>query len=99
MRWRSGGSTSPIGETAVVSGVGAVVRASTSNLPGLEVDTRIDPGIGEVGDQIHREPDERKDIERCEHHRVVAVQDALEAEQAEPVERENRLDQERAGEE
>ena len=76
-----------------------LVRSSTSDLPRLEIDARIDPGVGEVGDQVHHQPDQREDVERREHHRIVAVEHALEAEQPEPVEREDRLDQQRAGEE
>src|SRR5438270_1556322 len=41
------------------SGACRAVRSSTSDLPGLEVDARIDPGIGEVGDQVHQEADQR----------------------------------------
>src|ERR1700749_2540035 len=78
---------------------GTAVRASTSHLPRLEIDARIDPGVGEVGDQIDHEADQRKDVERRKHHGVVAVEHALEAEQPQAVEREDRLDQERAGEE
>src|SRR2546427_1588602 len=99
MRRPSGRTTRPTGETAVVSGVFAVSWASTSDLPGLEVDPRIDPGIGEVRDEVHDQPDKGEDVERREHHRIVAVEHALEAEQAEPVEREDRLDQQRAGKE
>src|SRR6185369_3906670 len=96
---RVGGTTSPPAPTAVVSGTFMPVRASTSDLPRFEVDARIDPGIGEIGDQIYHHADEREDVERGEHHRIVAVQDAFEAEQAQPVEREDGLDQQRAGEE
>src|SRR3954447_4818010 len=54
----SGGTASPIGDCGVVSGTSIAVRSSTSNLTRLEVDARIDPGIGEVGDQVHHEPDQ-----------------------------------------
>ena len=43
-----------------------------------------------------KQPDQREDVERAEHDRVVAVDRRLEAEQAEPVEREDHLDQQRA---
>ncbi len=56
-------------------------------------------GVGEVGDQVHHQPEQREDVERREHHRIVAVEHRLEAEQPQPVEREDRLDQQRAGEE
>ena len=70
-----------------------------SDLAALEIDPRIDPGVGEVGDELHDEAHQRKDVERREDDRVVAVHHALEAEQAEPVEREDRLDEQRSGEE
>src|SRR5580700_5070370 len=76
-----------------------VVLSSTSDLPRLEIDARIDPGIGQVGNQIHDETDEGENVEIGEHHRIVAVEHAFEAEQAEAIEREYRLDQQRAGEE
>src|SRR3984957_5658492 len=76
-----------------------VVLTSTSDLPRLEIDARIDPSIGQVGNQVHDQADEGENIEIGEHHRIVAVEHAFKAEQAQPVERENRLDQQRAGEE
>src|SRR5215468_9578749 len=76
--WRSGGTASPIGACAVVSGTSIVVRSSTSNLPRLEVDARINPSVGEVGNQGHEEPDQRLDVKRGEHHRIIAVEHALE---------------------
>src|SRR6516164_3628357 len=96
-RCPSGGTASPIGACAVVSGTSMVVRSSTSHLPRLEVDARINPGVGEVGQEIHHQPDQRHDVERGEYHRVIAVEHALEAEQPDAVEREYGLDQERAG--
>src|SRR6266404_7843685 len=74
-----------------------LVRSSTSHLPRLEVDARINPGVSEVGQQVHHQPDQRHDVERGEYHRVIAVEHALEAEQPDAVEREYGLDQERAG--
>src|SRR5262245_41254880 len=96
-RCRSGGTASPIGACAVVSGTVMVVRSSSSHLPGLEVDARINPGVGEVRQQVHQQPDQRQNVKRGEYYRVVAVEHALEAEQADAVEREYGLDQERAG--
>ena len=46
--WRNG----------VVSGGLMPVRASTSDLPRLEVDTRIDPSVRQIGDQVHDHADE-----------------------------------------
>src|SRR5690606_16281606 len=70
-----------------------------SDLPALEVDPRIDQRVDEVRDQVHHQPDEREDVERREHDRIVAVDDALEAKQPQTVQREDGLDQQRAGEE
>src|ERR1700744_6302147 len=75
------------------------VLTSTSDLPRLEIDARIDPGVSKVGDEVHDKADESENIEIGEDHRIVAVEHAFEAQQAETVERENRLDQKRAGEE
>src|SRR5580700_8073759 len=76
-----------------------VVLTSTSDLPRLEIDARIDPGIGQVGDQIHDQADEGENVEIGEHHRIIAIEHAFEAEQPQPVEREYGLDQQRAGKE
>src|SRR4029077_10738412 len=97
MRWPSGGTTKPIGDCAEVSGTAMLVRSSTSDLPRLEIDARIDPGIGEVGDQIHHQCDERQDIEVGEHDGIIAIEHALEAQEAKAIKRKNRLDQQRAG--
>src|SRR5262245_2420200 len=94
-----GGAASPMGDTAAVSGGLIPVRASTSDLPRLEVDARIDPRVGKVGNQIHDHADKREDIECGEHDRIVAIEHALEAKQPKTVERENRFDQQRAREE
>src|ERR1700730_5297289 len=91
-RWPSGRTARPIGDCAVVSGTSMTVRSSTSHLPRLEVDARIDPGVGEVGNQVHQQSDQRHDVERGEHDGIVAVEHALEAEQADAVEREDGLD-------
>src|SRR5712691_6139137 len=85
MRWPSGGTPSPIGVCAVVSGTAMMVRSSSSHLPRLEVDARIDQGVGQIGDEVHRQPDQRKNEQRGEHHGIVAVEHALEAEQAEAI--------------
>src|ERR1019366_9822487 len=76
----------------------ARILTSNSHLPRLEIDARIDPGVGQIGNQIHDEADEGEDVEVGEHYRVVAVEHAFEAQKSEPVEREDRFDQERAGE-
>src|SRR5262249_34935213 len=93
-----GGAANPIGETAVSGGL-IPARASTSNLPRLEVDARIDPCVGEIGYQVHEHADERENIQRGEHHRIVAIQDTLKAEQPQAIERENGFDEQRTGKE
>src|ERR1700685_3391134 len=47
-----------------------VVLSSTSDLPRLEIDARIDPGVGQVGNQIHDQAGGRENIEIGEHHRI-----------------------------
>src|ERR687887_99358 len=98
-RCRSGGTPSPIGVCAVVSGTLMVVRSSSSHLPRLEIDARINPRIREIREEVHHEPDQRHDVKRGENHRVIAIEHALEAEQADAVEGKNGLDEQRAGEE
>src|SRR5882757_6143251 len=63
-----GGTTMPEGGGVTGADASMVVRSSTSDLPGLEVDARIDPGIGEVGDQVHHQPEQREYIECREYH-------------------------------
>src|SRR6202051_2636796 len=92
----SGGAIPPSVTSLVFS---ARVLASTSHLPRLEVDARIDPGISEVGNQINDQSNERENVEIGEHDRIVAVEHALEAQESEAVKREDRLNQERAGKE
>src|SRR5581483_12234416 len=72
---------------------------SSSDLPRLEIDPRIDPHIGEIGDQTDHEAEQHKNIECAEHHGIVAIEHAFKRQQPEAVEREDGLDQERAGEE
>src|SRR5688500_9893476 len=65
---RGGGISCPGSGVIVSSGVsgpGALggVLASTSHLPAFEIDARIDPGVGEVGDELHEETHQREDVE------------------------------------
>src|SRR5580704_17423179 len=53
------------------------VLTSTSHLSRFEIDARIDPGIGEVGNQIYDEANQRENIEIGEHHRIIAVEHAF----------------------
>src|SRR5262245_56847740 len=71
----------------------SVGASMVSHFAGLEIDARIDPRIGEVREQIDEEAHQREDVDRGEHDRVVAVYDRFEAKQAEPIQREDRLDQ------
>src|SRR5262245_30730217 len=99
MAFPVGGAASPMGDTASVSGGLMPVRASTSDLPRLKVDSRIDPRVCQVGDQVHDHADEREDVKGGEHDRIIAVENALKAKQSEAVERENSFDQQRPCEE
>jgi len=90
-RGKGSGPTGPVGSTAGVRVRGSMpppgtslilsarVLSSNSNLPRLEIDARIDPGVSQVGNQINDEADEREDIEVGEHNRIVAVEHTLEA--------------------
>src|SRR5277367_1789815 len=91
----SSGTPGPISASTLLGRV----LTSTSHLSRFEIDARIDPGIGEVGNQIYDEANQRENIEIGEHHRIIAVEHAFEAQQPEAVQRENGLDQKRAGEE
>ncbi len=64
----------------------------------LEIDTRINEGIGDVAQQGHDQPHQREGVERAEDDRIVPVDDALEPEPADAVETEEHLDEEGAGE-
>src|ERR1700733_2296328 len=97
------GSASGIGRSAAGAGLLSLPRGwvltSTSHLSGFKVDAWVDPRVGEVGDQAHDQSDQRKYVKIGEDHRIIAVEYALETEQTESVQREDRLDQQRAGEE
>src|SRR5579883_749720 len=70
-----------------------------SDLPRLEIDARIDHGVGEVGDQIYDKTEKRENVEVAEDHRIVAVHQRIVREIAEAVEREDLLDEQGAGKE
>src|SRR5215467_14323203 len=69
------------------------------DLPGREVDARVDSDVGQVADQVQEQADQRVDVERPEHDRVVSVDRRFEAEQPKPVEGEDDLDQKGSREE
>src|ERR1700682_820478 len=50
-----------------------VVLTSTSDLPRLEIDARVRPGIGQVGNQINDAADHGENVELGEYHRIVWV--------------------------
>src|SRR5690606_20294796 len=70
-----------------------------STLPAFEVDARIDQGVGEVTDQLDQQSQQGEQKQGAEHHRVIAVERRLEAEQAQPVQGEDHLDEQGTGEE
>ena len=53
----------PAGVAIGVSGALSAVRASTSDLPALEIDARIDQRIGEIGNQVHDQADQGEYVE------------------------------------
>ena len=76
-----------------------IAGASTQDLAPLEVDARIDAGVGEVRDEVHHQPDQGEDVDVGEDDGVVARDDGLVGHAAEAIEREDVLDEQRAGEE
>src|SRR3546814_9265588 len=56
-----------------------------SDLPALEVDAGIDDGVHDVADDVHQQAEQREEVERAEHDRIVPVQRGLEAEEAEEI--------------
>ena len=64
--------------------------ASFSYVPRLEVDPGIDPGVGEIGEQVDDEAQQREDIEIAEHDRIVALNQGIIGEIAEPIEATNK---------
>src|SRR3546814_933642 len=84
------------GEISMPSRRSAARAPPMSDLPALEVDARIDNGIHDVADDVHQQAQQGEEVERAEHHRVVAVERRLEAEQPQPVQRADHLDEQRA---
>ena len=48
-----------------------------------------------ISQQVHEQAEQREEVQGAEHHRIVPVEGRFEAEQAEAVEREDDLDQQR----
>src|SRR5690348_10231768 len=65
----------------------------------IKPDTRVHPDVAEVADQFGHKANQREEVKRSEHDRVVAADDALVTQKAETVEGEQRFDQQRTGEE
>src|SRR5690349_4254097 len=72
---------------------------SSGAVTSIEFDTRVYPDVTEVADQFGEQADQGKEVQRSEHHWVVPPDHALVAEEAQAVQREQRFDQQRAGEE
>ncbi len=64
-----------------------------SQLPLLEVDAGVDEGVNDIRDEVGQKTQQRKDVERGEHHGIVAVDGRLEAKKPQPVQREDLLDE------
>src|SRR5262249_41001398 len=92
----SSGST---GSPTRMTGLSSMRVSKASDLPRLEVDARIDQCIDKIGHQVNDEPEQRKNVERGKYDRIVAINHALEAQEPQAIERENRLDQQRTREE
>ena len=61
----------------------------------VKLHARVHPHITEVADELGDQPDQREQIQRAQHHGVVAADHALVAEQAQAVEREQGFDEQR----
>src|SRR5262245_26544071 len=82
-----------------MTGLSSMRVSKVSDLPRLEVDARIDQCIDEIRNKVNDEAKQRKNVERRKHHRIVAIDHALKAQEPQAIERENRLDQQRTREE
>ena len=61
----------------------------------VEFDARIHPNVTQVRHQPRHQADEGKQIQRAQHHRVVAADHAFIAQQPQAVERKQRFNQQR----
>src|SRR3546814_12078168 len=59
----------------------AWIASLISDLPALEVDAGIDDGVHDVAADVHQQAEQREEIERAEHDRIVPVPRGLEAEE------------------
>ncbi len=66
-----------------------VAGSAHSDLPRLEIDARIDPGIGEVRDEIHDKAEQRENIEIGEDDRIIAIDDRFIGQKPKTIERED----------
>src|SRR4051812_21070231 len=71
-----------IGESQYCAAESPVTAAEAleSGMPGLaplEVDARIDQRVREVADDLHQQAEQGEEIERREHHGIIAVDRGL----------------------
>ncbi len=69
----------PPGDRAFEDAVG---KCHSRVLPPLKINARIDQRIGQVTDQMDHQPQQREEIQRGKHNRVIPVHNRLETEQA-----------------
>src|SRR5271156_2091660 len=85
----SGVSRTPSRRSAGADGAtGSRAAVPALDIPAFKIDPRIGDDIHEVADQVEEQAEQGEEIQRAEHHRVVAIDRRFEAQQAEPVERE-----------
>src|ERR1700683_1400730 len=83
----AGGPSGPVGSTSGMSsgtasrlpaGVSTAFSSSaltsTSHLPRLEVDARVNPGVGQIGNQIHDKADEGENVGIGDTNRIIGVE-------------------------
>ncbi len=70
-----------------------------SDLPRLEINPRIDPCVGQIGQKVHDQAEQREDVQAGEDDRVVSIDDALERKKPEAVKAEDVFNQQRSCEE
>src|SRR5579872_3841972 len=66
-------------------GVASGAATTALDLSTLKIDPRIGHDVHEIADQVEQQAEQREEVERTEHHRIVAVDRGFEAQQAEPV--------------
>src|SRR5688572_33428592 len=79
--------------------MGTPASVTTVDMSVEEPHPRVYPDVAQVADQVGDQADDSKDEKAAEYHRVVASDDRLVRQKPEAIEGEQRLDQERPGEE